>query len=956
MANIVVAYHSADRGLARALHSMLTPLGHDVWLGEDRILPGDSFVAATGAALAAADYVIAFVSHYALADDWVASAIEAALARQLADRLTRLFVVRASAVELADEMPLISNYMTSDAFPEERRTEGLQRVCDAITAREGGRGALLAGADTHAERQFGERGASLPLGSTGLSLGRLPSTRSELFGRAAELEVLSSARQDPHVTTVVIVAWGGVGKTALVNRWLSDHLSACSGSNVERILAWSFHSQGAGDGGSGSSDLFIEEALRSLGDPVPVQGSPWQRGERLAALVRRERTLVVLDGIEPLQDPRTGAVRDPALKALLLGLAARMDGLCVITTRPPFSELERFEGQNVRRLDLTALSREAGMALLRERGVRGEEAELSAAVGQYRGHALSLSILGNYLRDAFEGSIRHRFDIDLVEEDFEGGRQAWKVVSAYDVWFGSNPERWLLRLLGLFDRPAEYSSIAALCAPPAIAGVTDALVGLTARQRMRAVVALVRTGLATANAGDGSIDAHPLVREYFGRILAAETAAGFKEAHGRLFELRSKDDGSVLSSAQGLGRLLQSVTHACHAGRHQEAFETVYWPKIRRGDLHYSVHGLGAIGSDLAALAGFFEERWTRPVTGLNAMARSRVLNAAGHALAALGRIADALPALEGGLEIDREQKDWHHASIAAGHLVIRQIYAGRLRAAERTANRGLVFARKSKSLAQERSQLARKAYVAQLRGQLRVALEWFAEADRLLARMPSSESSRRGIADAHYAQALGDAGMFEAAYELAVQSYAESQGGEEHLGNLALYRLVEAQALARLGRAGDAAVCLAETRDLLHRAGRSDYEVFAQLAEAFVLSRSDAAGAEALFGNALTLAVQLGFRLAECDSLLGLARLGVRRGHLAEAARAWTRAAAIVGETGYDLREADVLSVECSILARRGHRSRAREVLERARSVANAAGYGSILEELGGLEEDAGC
>ena len=46
----------------------------------------------------------------------------------------------------------------------------------------------------------------------------------------------------------------------------------------------------------------------------PTEGSMWDKGERLAALVAKERTLLLLDGLEPLQSDNTieeGAIKDP---------------------------------------------------------------------------------------------------------------------------------------------------------------------------------------------------------------------------------------------------------------------------------------------------------------------------------------------------------------------------------------------------------------------------------------------------------------------------------------------------------------------------------------------------------------------------------------------------------------------------------------------------------------------
>ena len=72
--------------------------------------------------------------------------------------------------------------------------------------------------------------------------------------------------------------------------------------HAARVFGWSFYSQGAG-GAAGVGRSVIWPALRWFGDPDPGAGHPWDKGERLAGLVRRERTLLILDGLEPLQFP-----------------------------------------------------------------------------------------------------------------------------------------------------------------------------------------------------------------------------------------------------------------------------------------------------------------------------------------------------------------------------------------------------------------------------------------------------------------------------------------------------------------------------------------------------------------------------------------------------------------------------------------------------------------------------
>jgi hypothetical protein len=68
--------------------------------------------------------------------------------------------------------------------------------------------------------------------------------------------------------------------------------------------------------------------------------------------------LLVLDGLEPLQNPpgsEEGRLREPSLQALLRELAAFNTGLCVITTRLPVAVITDYEGSSSLRRDLISL-------------------------------------------------------------------------------------------------------------------------------------------------------------------------------------------------------------------------------------------------------------------------------------------------------------------------------------------------------------------------------------------------------------------------------------------------------------------------------------------------------------------------------------------------------------------------------------------------------------------------
>lgn len=301
-----------------------------------------------------------------------------------------------------------------------------------------------------------------------VSLTRLPSTNPDLFGREAELVRLDTAWGRPQCNMVTLVAWGGVGKTALVNHWLI-RMAQDNYRGAARVYGYSFYSQGAAEGKQASADLFIATALRDFGDPEPDAGSPWDKGERLARLLQQQRTLLILDGLEPLQYPpgeQEGRLKDPGLQVLLRELARYNPGLCVVSTRVAVDDIKEFEGTLVERLNLDHLTPAAGAALLGQAGVHGTPEELQQASVEFGGHSLALTLLGSLLRDAHGGDIRARREIGPLTGDLRQGGHARRVMASYATWLGAGPEVTILHLLGVFDRPAPREVLAVLRAAP----------------------------------------------------------------------------------------------------------------------------------------------------------------------------------------------------------------------------------------------------------------------------------------------------------------------------------------------------------------------------------------------------------------------------------------------------------------------------------------------------------
>ncbi len=539
---------------------------------------------------------------------------------------------------------------------------------------------------------------------------------AELIGREDETKVLNDAwdkavrgePKRPHILT--FVALGGEGKTSLVAKWAAD-LAYQGWPGCESAFAWSFYSQGTREDTQASSDTFLAEALRFFGDEETAGSakSGYEKAKRLAHIIAEKRALLVLDGVEPLQyapgPPMDGKLKDEGVAALLKALAATSRGLCVVSTRYSIPDLRAFWQTTARELKLVSLSREAGVHLLKTLGVRGTQREFETLVADVKGHALTLNLLGTYLRDAHGGDIRKRDLVKLEEADAEEqSGHAFHVMDAYVTSLksgGENGKRALaiLRLLGLFDRPASADCLNALWTGEEIGGLTGPLIGLTEAQRNLTLKRLQDANLLTVNRADGSgrllsLDAHPLIREYCASRIRKQFPGAWRAAHRRLYEyLRDNTNEGGEPTLEDLQPLYQAVAHGCQAGLQLHTFRVVYRGRIDRGSKFYSTSKLGAIGSDLGAVACFFDQPWGRVSPALTEADQAFLLNAAAFRLRALGRLTEALEPMRAGLRRYVQLGEWGFGARLGSNLSELELTLGEVSQAVEGAKQSVTYA-----------------------------------------------------------------------------------------------------------------------------------------------------------------------------------------------------------------------------------------------------------------------
>jgi len=762
-----------------------------------------------------------------------------------------------------------------------------------------------------------------------VSLAKLPSTSPDLFGRQKELAMLDAAWENPQTHIVSLVAWGGVGKTALVNKCLlqmgEDHYRG-----AERVYGWSFYSQGAREGGQASADPFIAVALKWFGDPDPTKGSPWDKGERLAELVRKQRTILILDGLEPLQYPpgeMGGRLKDPGLQCLLRALARHNPGLVIVTTRLPVDDLKEFVGTSVERFHLEHLSPEAGAAYLVHLGVKGPPQERKQAVGEFEGHALALTLLGSYLAVMYGGDIRQRDKIARLTKDRKHGGHARRVMESYESWFQGQPELDILRLMGLFDRPAEGGAIEALKAEPAIPGLTSELQGLSHEDWQYAVEDLRAARLLAGQDPHqrDSLDCHPLVREHLGGKLQESHPEAWREAHSRLYEYYQSRAPEYPDTIEEMAPLFAAVAHGCQAGRHQEAFEEVYHKRIIRMDEFFSTKKLGAFGADLAALSGFFDPPWRQPVAGLTEDAKAAVLGWAGFRLRALGRLAEAAQPMQASLEADIAQERWRFAAIDAGNLSELYLTSGDLAQAMETAQQSVDLADRSDDAFLRMGLRTTLADALHQASHLLEAEAAFREAEEMQKERQPEYPLLYSLQGFYYCNLLLGQGKYREVQSRASQTlkWVTTQNWllDIALDHLSLGRahLLQAQQEGSRDpstglRTGfsQAAAHLERAVDGLRQAGTQHELPRGLLARAElrrVMASMDRARAD--LEEALSIATRGGMRLHQADCHLEYARLHLACGEKEKARQSLAQAREMIQDMGYHRRDGEVAELE---------------------------------------------
>jgi len=530
--------------------------------------------------------------------------------------------------------------------------------------------------------------------------------------------------------------------------------------------------------------------------------------------------------------------------------------------------------------------------------------------------------MGSYLKVVHRGDVRKYKEIPHLTDEKKQGAHARRVMESYELWLKGKPELDILRLMGVFDRPATRGAVDALRKPPTIRGLTNALQKLKDVDWQYAIKNLRDLRLISqADPYEPDIlDCHPLLREHFGEKLKTKNLSSWRKAHDRLFEYYKSVSKELPDTVEEMTLLYMAVVHGCMAGRYQDAI-MVYSLRILRRSAQFSWKKLGLFSADLAMLSGFFDFIWYQPVNMLSEFHKSFVLNQAGLYLRALGRLSEAIMPLEAALNGIVKQDKWNSAAAIAGNLGELMLLIGHIARALEYASRGVVLADRSGVYMEQVSERTVLADVMHQAGDFAKAEAMFHDAEELQKKNQHEFLLLYSLRGFQYCDLLLSKGQYREVLsrasetvELAKQNLGKGFGyddiGHDYL-SLGHAHLLQSQSEQGFPLT-ESLNYLNLAMDNLRQTGTQEFIARGLLVRAELLCiKNEPDKVQKDLDEAFSIATRCGMGLYLADCHLEYARLYLVKGEKVKAREHWQIAKDSIEKMGYHRRDKEVQELE---------------------------------------------
>lgn len=305
-------------------------------------------------------------------------------------------------------------------------------------------------------------------------------------------------------------------------------------------------------------------------------------------------------------------------------------------------------------------------------------------------------------------------------------------------------------------------------------------------------------------------------------------------------------------------------------------------------------------------------------MAGLTEGDQAYVQSTAGHCLRALGRLTEAVQALQATLESNIAREDWENSALQASNLSELTLTNGDLKRAIEYAQQSVELAERSDDAFLQMVNRVTLADALHQAARLAEAEAAFAEAEAMQKERQPEYPLLYMIAGFRYCDLLLSQGQAQAVQDRAAQTLEWAKQGGLSLLALALDNLSLGRAyLLQAQQAGtnnytQAATHLEQAVEGLRRAGQQQLIPLGLLARAELRRvRGEFARAKADVEETMTIATRSGMRLFEADAHLEYARLYLAQGETAPAREHLDKATAMIEEMGYHRRDPEVAELE---------------------------------------------
>jgi tetratricopeptide (TPR) repeat protein len=823
------------------------------------------------------------------------------------------------------------SYKSSKKVKDEKQPEGQKIIVDSesttigkskIEKQEVGRDSYKAERDIIIQ-QPSEKGR--PAFPSQPSLHNQTPPEPNFVGREDMLETLTDWYTNPEVRVGALIGWGGVGKSAIVRKWYDTIES--NAIKPDGIFWWGFYR-------NAYLEQFLNALLRYVSqgqiEPETIK-STWEKTDRIKEYIHQGAYLIILDGLEQMQKPASGDEFGKMIHRecteLLHYLADVPKGLCLITTRYPLIDLEDWHERGYEKKSLIDLSVPDSLLMLRRRGVKGREEDMTEVINRYKGHALSLTSVAGYLKRYYDGDIKQAPEVEFVLGDKERFKDVNELLRKYaEKMFES--ERIFLNIFSLFRTEVTKNDFAGVFWHEIEdTKFNDVLVKMSKLDFRDMINDLVDWQLISYDETKKAYATHPLIKGYFKSDFDDKNK---KLYHKRIYQYFGEYAPEQPETLEEMQSLFEQVYHGCAAGLYDEVYN-LYDEKIERKEEYFITHKLGAWEADLSLIKSFF------PKGGLSQLPlvskkdiQSELLNDAGLALLNTGQPQKAEDLIRKHNEIKVELKDWKNASVGYCNLADIQYHTGELEKGLESAKKGFDTAEEAKSHEWISYSEAYLAWIHHLLGKSDKAGKEFRGADELQRKITGNRPhGGRGV---FYADFLISIKRFDEALEFTRQNLEICQRYNSVNSISRCHRCLAAIERIR-GNHNEAEVHLQNALEIARKIGVPDLEIEALLESGRLQLDMERHDEEAIRDATKVLKIcnRTGFKLyePEAEVVLGKAYLALNDLEQAKTFAHWAYEKAIAMH--YRWQEGDAAHLLGEIYLKEGAIVEAREWLEKA-------------------------